>query len=164
MKIIISTCLIMLFTLPAVFGESELPANKEKNNQTQVDLRFKIKKWFDRVTTPEEKIFTPEEINIIKKYLNETSVKKKDTVKKKSLPPGLAKKLSRGGTLPPGWQMKVARGEVLDYEIYSKAIHLPEDILKKLSTLPEGTILLQVGNKIVKVIETSRIIIDLFEL
>jgi hypothetical protein len=34
--------------------------------------------------------------------------------KKKKLPPGLQKKLARGGELPPGWQTKVRRGEVLD--------------------------------------------------
>jgi|APSaa5957512535_1039671.scaffolds.fasta_scaffold93557_2 hypothetical protein len=51
---------------------------------------------------------------------------------KKSLPPGLAKKLARGGTLPPGWQMKVARGEVMDYEVYNNASPLPEELLRKL--------------------------------
>ncbi len=65
--------------------------------------------------------------------------------KRKSLPPGLAKKMARGEALPPGWQMKVARREVMDYEVYS-ANPLPEELLRKLSTIPEGTVLLQVGN------------------
>jgi len=66
--------------------------------------------------------------------------------------------------LPPGWQMKVARGEVMDYETYNNASPLPDELLRKLSSIPEGTILLQVGNKIVKVIEASRKIVDLFEI
>ncbi len=109
-------------------------------------------------------MITPVEKKIIKKYLKGLSAKKKNKVKKKSLPPGLAKKLARGGTLPPGWQKKVARGEVMDYEVYNNAIPLPEELLRKLSTIPEGTVLLQVGKKIVKVIEASRKIVDLFEL
>jgi len=106
------------------------------------------------------------EKRIIKKYLNtiSTNTKKKTKVKKKSLPPGLAKKLARGGTLPPGWQKKVARGEVMDYEVYNNAVPLPEKILRRISTIPEGTVLLRVGNKIIKVIEASRKVVDLFEL
>jgi outer membrane lipoprotein SlyB len=105
-----------------------------------------------------------EDKRIIKKYLNGLSVRKKYKVKKKSLPPGLAKKLARGGTLPPGWQKKVARGEVMGYEVYNNANPLPEELLRRLSTIPRGTVLLQVGNKIVKVIEVSREIVDLFEI
>ena len=37
---------------------------------------------------------------------------------KKKLPPGLMKKLERGGELSPGWQKKVARGEVLAWIIH----------------------------------------------
>ena len=39
----------------------------------------------------------------------------------KQLPPGLQKKLARGGSLPPGWQNKLQRGEVLDREVYREA-------------------------------------------
>ena len=72
--------------------------------------------------------------------------------------------MARGGSLPPGWQKKVTRGEVMDYEVYNNAITLPEELLIRLSTIPKGTVLLQVGNKIVKVIEASREIVDLFEM
>ena len=105
-----------------------------------------------------------EDKRIIKKYLNGLSVRKKYKVKKKSLPPGLAKKLARGGTLPPGWQKKVARGEVMGYEVYNNANPLPEELLRRLSTIHKGTVLLQVGNKIVKVIEASRKIVDQFKI
>ncbi len=164
MKIFILSFLLLVFTLPSVYGKDEVSANHEKNKNNQVTFQSRLKKWLGKVTTPEDKVLTQEEKKIITKYLKGVSAKKKNKVKKKSLPPGLAKKLARGGTLPPGWQMKVARGEVMDYEVYKNAGLLPEELLRKLSTIPEGTVLLQVGNKIVKVIEASRIIVDLFEI
>ncbi len=164
MKIIILSCLLLVFTLSPAYGENDVSANYEKNKQKQTTFQPRLKKWLEKVTTPEENVITPEEKKIIKKYLKGVSNKKKNKVKKKSLPPGLAKKLARGGTLPPGWQMKVARGEVIDHEVYNNANPLPEELLRKLSSIPEGTVLLQVGNKIVKVIEASRKIVDLFEM
>ena len=38
-----------------------------------------------------------------------------------SLPPGLQKKVARGGALPPGWQKKLAVGEYLDIDVYRRA-------------------------------------------
>ncbi len=164
MKTVILSCLLLAFTLPSVYGENDVSANREENKNNQATFQSRLKKWLGKITTPEDNVITPEEKKMIKKYLKEVSAKKKNKVKKKSLPPGLAKKLARGGTLPPGWQMKVARGEVMDYEIYNNSIPLPEELLRKLSSIPEGTVLLQVGNKIVKVIEATRKIVDLFEL
>ncbi len=164
MKIFILSFLLLVLTLPSVYGDDEVSANHRKNKNNQTTLQSKLKKWLGKVTTPEDKEITKEEKKIIAKYLNGASAKKKNKKKRKSLPPGLAKKLARGGTLPPGWQMKVARGEVMDYEVYNNASPLPEELLRKLSTIPEGTVLLQVGNKIVKVIKASRKIIDLFEM
>ncbi len=161
MKIFILSCLLLVFTLSPVYGEDNVSANHEKNKHNQATFQSRLKEW---LTTPEDNVITPEEKKIIMKYLKGVSAKKKNKVKKKSLPPGLAKKLARGGTLPPGWQKKVARGEVLDHEVYNNASPLPEELLRKLSSIPEGTVLLQVGNKIVKVIEASRNIVDLFEL
>jgi hypothetical protein len=164
MKIFILSCLLLVFTLPPVYGEEDVSANHEKNKHNQATFQSRLKKWMEKVSTPEDNVITSKEKKIIKKYFKGISAKKENKVKKKSLPPGLAKKLARGGTLPPGWQMKVARGEVIDYEAYKNANPLPEELLKKLSSIPEGTVLLQVGNKIVKVIEASRKIVDLFEL
>ena len=164
MKIFILSCLLLVFTLSPVYGENNVPANHEKNMHNHATFQSRLEKWLDKVATPEDNMITPEEMKIIKKYLKGVSNKKKKKGMKKTLPPGLAKKQARGGTLPPGWQMKVARGEVMDYEVYNNTSPLPEELLRKLSTIPEGTVLIQVGNKIVKVIEASRKIVDLFEL
>tara|TARA_R110000822_G_scaffold60287_9_gene150246 strand:+ start:2271 stop:2801 length:531 start_codon:yes stop_codon:yes gene_type:complete len=85
--------------------------------------------------------------------------------KQKSLPPGLQKKLERGGELPPGWQKKVERGEVLDEDIYiNHARSLPEDILRRLPSTPEGTTLRQIDDRIVRVQDATRTILDVFYL
>ncbi len=164
MKIIVMSCLLLVFTLSQVYGENGESANQKKSKHNQATLESRLEKWLGKVTIPADNMITTEEKKIIKDYLKGVSTKKKYKVKRKSLPPGLAKKLARGGTLPPGWQKKVARGEVMDYEEYNNAIPLPEELLRKLPTMPEGTILLQIENEIVKVIEASRKIVDLFEL
>jgi hypothetical protein len=49
--------------------------------------------------------------------------------KEKSLPPGLEKKLERGGELPPGWKKKLAKGSILERDLYDRAhIISPVDI------------------------------------
>lgn len=84
--------------------------------------------------------------------------------KAKSLPPGLRKKLERGGELPPGWQAKVARGEVIDMDLYRHAQSLPEDILARLGRGPAGTSVRQIDDRIVRVADATRTVLDVFYL
>ena len=91
-------------------------------------------------------------------------IKGKAGKKKKKLPPGLEKKLSRGGELPPGWQKKVVKGEVLDDELYRRAAPLPNDLIRKLPPQPKGIVLIKVEGKIIRLIEATRTILDVFEL
>jgi hypothetical protein len=72
----------------------------------------------------------------------------------------LRKKLERGGELPPGWQKKVARGEVLDSDLYAASKPLPRDISDRLPESPEGTIIRQIDDRIVRVMEATNVIID----
>ena len=83
--------------------------------------------------------------------------------KPKKLPPGLRKKLDRGGQLPPGWQMKVDRGEVIDDDIYRNARLLPEDIIRQISYI-EGTSIREIDNRIVRIQDATRTILDVFYL
>lgn len=74
--------------------------------------------------------------------------------KQKTLPPGLQKKVERGKELPPGWQKKIARGEVLDPELYKRGkILVPADI--------NGVSTMQVGDKKIRLLESTREIIDI---
>lgn len=82
----------------------------------------------------------------------------------KRLPPGLQKKVERGGQLPPGWQKKVARGEVMAPEVYGHAEPVAREILVKLPPQPAGTILVKVEGKIVRLLEATKTIIDVLDL
>jgi hypothetical protein len=84
--------------------------------------------------------------------------------KKKKLPPGLQKKLARGGQLPPGWQKKVARGEVLDADVYQHSTPVPVDLMRRLPPQPQGTIIVTVEGKLVRLIEATRTILDVFDI
>jgi hypothetical protein len=84
--------------------------------------------------------------------------------KPKTLPPGLQKKAARGKELPPGWQAKIARGEVLDAEVWRHSTYLPYDLTKTLPPAPEGTILIKVEGKVIRLYEATRIILDVFDI
>ena len=82
---------------------------------------------------------------------------KKENDKHKQLPPGLQKKLERGGTLPPGWQKKIIRGEVLDESVYDHGeVVIPVD--------SEGLLTMRVEGKLIKLFEATREIIDVVDL
>ena len=107
------------------------------------------------------------EKEIIEKYIEQNRLKgskgnKKN--KKKTLPPGLAKKVNRGGDLPPGWQMKIARGEVMSADVYNAAQPLPDGLRKMLPPSPKGSELITIDGKIVRLLGATRTILDVFEL
>lgn len=110
---------------------------------------------------------TQEEQATIVKYYTSQSAKSQDEnsgKKKKRLPPGLKKKLERGGELPPGWQKKVARGEVMDVQVFQRAKPLSADLIKILPPQPRGTAIVVVEGKAVRLWEATRTIIDVLNL
>ena len=82
---------------------------------------------------------------------------------KKSLPPGLAKKVAAGGDLPPGWQKKCVRGAILPIEVHRHCHPLPAEIVVKLPAPPAGTILVAIDGKVVRLAKATREILDVFE-
>lgn len=82
----------------------------------------------------------------------------------RSLPPGLAKKVERGGTLPPGWQKKVVVGQRMDREVYVQAKPLPREVAVKLPPPPKGTVVVVVQGKVVRLIEATLEILDVFDI
>jgi hypothetical protein len=108
---------------------------------------------------------TPLEKEIVKQHLVDIrAVQSKKSGPDKALPPGLAKKAVRSAKLPPGWQKKIARGEVLPQTVYAQAQPLPEVVIRKLPPPPAGTILVTLDGKVLRLLEATRTIVDVFEL
>ena len=92
------------------------------------------------------------------------SVPASSTGAAKQLPPGLQKKLARGGSLPPGWQMKLQRGEVIDRETYREAERMPDELLRRVTGREDAVELLRVGDRILRVMEGRGTILDVIDL
>jgi hypothetical protein len=108
---------------------------------------------------------TPLEREIVQQHIVDIrEMQKKKPVSGKALPSGLAKKAARSGALPPEWQKKIARGEVLPPAVYAQAQPLPEVVIRKLPPPPAGTVLVTIDGKLVRLLEATRMILDVFEL
>lgn len=107
--------------------------------------------------------FSPAERNLIRAHL--LGQEERKTAKDmRDLPPGLQKKVARGKPLPPGWQKKIAPGKSLDYQVYRQGENLPDILLNRLPTAPDGTEILQVEDKIMLLNSATRTILDVFDL
>ena len=82
---------------------------------------------------------------------------------RKNLPPGLQKNLDRGKPLPPGWQKKVAAGNVLDAGWMNLMTPVSYDYFPKVQRAP-GTRLYYHDNRLIRVNEETRIILDVINL
>ncbi len=82
--------------------------------------------------------------------------------KKKKLPPGLRKKEARGKELPPGWRKKIARGQVLDRDLRGRCQELPRELRRELPRPARGTKFLRLEDKIIRVVESTFEIVDVF--
>jgi hypothetical protein len=80
------------------------------------------------------------------------------------LPPGLQKKVARGGKLPPGWQKKLSVGEVMPLEVYQETHPLPPAVVVRLPPPPAGVITVVISGKVVRLLEATREILDVFEI
>ncbi len=80
------------------------------------------------------------------------------------LPPGLQKKLDRGGELPPGWQKKLAAGQVMEKTVYEQAAPLPKNVFMTLPPQPHDTEIVTIEDKVVRVMKDTRQILDVFGL
>jgi hypothetical protein len=155
---------MLIFAVCLMFFLSPAYAKKNKKSSIEIEPQVEKGKSIKKLLNDwiNVKKITPEE-EIIKKYYI-SNQQKGIKGKKKALPPGLKKKLARGGDLPPGWQKKIIRGEVLDAEVYKYAVNVPYDLIKRLPPQPKGTALLKVEGKIVRLLEASGTILDVFDI
>lgn len=108
---------------------------------------------------------SPLEKEIVRQHLADIrQVAGKKPPSEKARPPGGAKKVTSGETLPPGWQKKIAPGAVLPSAVYSQAQPLPEVVIRKLPPPPAGTMLVILDGKLLRLLEATRTIVDVFEL
>lgn len=66
--------------------------------------------------------------------------------------------------LPPGLQKKIAIGESLDYHVYRQGERLPETITQRLPKPPKGTGIIIVEDRVIRINESTRTILDFFNL
>jgi len=108
-------------------------------------------------------VITADERQVIQNYVKSVSVPARPGKKAKGLPPGLAKKVDRGGELPPGWQKKCVRGEIMSEDVYKACHPLPKEVVIKLPPPPAGTILVTVNGKVVRLAKATLEILDVFD-
>jgi len=70
--------------------------------------------------------------------------------RQQQLPPGLQKKVQRGGTLPPGWQKKVQA--------------FPEDLERQLPRVPAGCRRVVSGPVAMLIQDATNVVLDIIEL
>jgi hypothetical protein len=107
---------------------------------------------------------SPAEREIIRSYVHSCTVTEGRGKRPKGLPPGLAKKVARGGDLPPGWKKKCVRGEIMSVEVYKQCHPLPAEVVVKLPPSPHGTILVAIEGKVVRLVKATREILDVFDI
>jgi hypothetical protein len=109
---------------------------------------------------------TPQERQVIRDYvgvLSDTGKPGKNSHKGKSLPPGLAKKVARGEALPPGWQKKLVHGETMPAVVYRECQPLPNEVIVRLPPPPSGTILVSIDGRVVRLMQATMEILDVFD-
>ncbi len=106
--------------------------------------------------------FSAKEVEIIQGYVERYGAL--PGKQERRLPPGLARKVARGGKLPPGWEKKCMPGETLPPEVYQECRPLPPELVVKLPSPPDLTVTVAVEGKIVRLLEATREILDVFDI
>lgn len=166
-------CSTALADKPAKTGKPENPGNsanqssyqyvEDEIKQAQENLNAEAAK--EKANLQEKLVkemqkkdgFDAQSREVLGKYVSENKGSWKNH---SSLPPGLQKKVARGGDLPPGWQKKLQLGQPIPKDIWEYSQPLPEDIAKKIPH-PEGTEDVMIEDEIYRVTKKTRQIIDI---
>ncbi|PYM11878.1 MAG: hypothetical protein DME18_12785 [Verrucomicrobia bacterium] len=156
MKTIRVVSLVCLLALVAFhpMGAAERKKSKSDDKLSENSRAPGIKAEFG-ITTSERKV--------IQEYCVSVETRGKKGRKAKSLPPGLAKKAARGGKLPPGWEKKVVKTQIMPPEVFKECHPLPKEVVVRLPAPPVGTVLVAVEGKVVRLLEATREILDVFD-
>jgi hypothetical protein len=144
MKFITSIILAILLPLGTVYADKpEHAGKKEYKEKKQKKAKYKKEKKQKHV----KKHFSGEDKSRVSKYY-------------KTLPPGLAKKLRRGGGLPHGWQTKVRIGQPIPYEYLRYAEAVPPRLESQLSVGPIGSQVLKIADRVVRIEAGTNMVLD----
>lgn len=150
-KSCLAGCLVVLLSV-----HTALAGDKPDKSKKSAESQKTKEPWVDvKISSSEQ--------TIIKEYVRGFEKPGKSGKKHGGLPPGLQKKVERGGSLPPGWQKKMKRGEVMPAEVFEVCHPLPPELVVKLPPPPQGVITVTVSGKVVRLIEATREILDVFE-
>jgi hypothetical protein len=117
--------------------------------------------------TPEkaEKDLSVGEKRIIEEFYRKQKARDvKEGKKDKNLPKGLQKKMAKGGKMPPGWEKKVAKGRPLDRDVLENSVPLPPELVKELPKQPEETTIVKVEDKIIRILNATKEVLDVFDI
>jgi len=160
--IVLSLCTSVLAGGDKGKGKSPKASGNEPNAPSKPLLKSESEKAKEPWLSVKVDI-SSDEREIISAYVHSRTGAEGRGHKPKELPPGLAKKVARGGDLPPGWQKKCVRGEIMPLEVYKHCHPLPREVAIKLPPAPPGTILIAVEGKVVRLAKATREILDVFD-
>ena len=152
-KIFCFICVILVLTCGMLAARDQ---DKKKSKEEKSEEKGESEKSGDKHRDRAEFGITDRERQVIQEYY----APGKDG---KHLPPGLAKKVARGGKLPPGWEKKMVKGETIPPVVYQQCEPLPKEILVQLPAPPAGTITVTVGGKVARLLEATHEILDVFD-
>jgi hypothetical protein len=107
--------------------------------------------------------FSAEERHAILTYVDQCNASPSRGPKAKRLPPGLAKKVERGGDLPAGWRKRCVPGRIMPKEVFEHSHPLPPEVVVKLPPPPPDTVTITVGGNVVRLVKATLEILDVFD-
>ncbi len=66
--------------------------------------------------------------------------------------------------LPHGWHKKLRRGYVIPQEIYRYAQPVPQTVIVQMPPQPPGSVLIRIDGKIIRLMDATKTIMDVFDM
>jgi hypothetical protein len=137
----------------------QAPAQKEVSAPTAAPMQPKAGPAKEPLVAVKVSI-TPDERKVIQGYMSQPAPAQPMVKHGKPLPKGLAK---RGKPLPPGWQKKCVPGKIMAPAVFEVAQPLPPALVVKLPPPPPGVITVTVEGKVVRLLQATHEILDVFD-
>ncbi|MDI3326431.1 hypothetical protein QKW35_18790 [Pontibacterium granulatum] len=164
MRILIGLICLALTSSPALAAKPEWAGDGKKAEKHQQKETKKAKSDKGKEKAEHKRYFSAQEHDVIREYYADHGEKGHKGGKVKDLPPGLQKKLDRGGELPPGWQRKLERGDVVDREVRAASHPIPEQLAERLPYDAATEEIIRVQDKVIRMSKGEGTIIDVIDI